>query len=314
MWIFQNPEVIFYHFFRIFNLDIFWGLILQKRIWSRYLVPITPTTVLSRSFWNFTGALRMVWRYACGFFRILKLFFITGFLLQYLGKWYRTNGPLVNLPIFNTSNKNKAGDIYSPWNLLVGVRNGHRPTTFSIFARPGPLQLFSVSKTQISSVWKEIQFKKFPLICGLSVSDGCPHWRVAKLLPKVDWPAKKVYSGRWRVFWRAEQVKMIFTFAVKKKQWNIIFGTALVYGMSIRNKCTHIFSSLILIRAHWLLTSYKMAATEQTLKNLFHNQTTSYNEELVSNSGPHGPLVISLLCSWCSLSCGGHKTSPCTSS
>ena len=22
MWIFQNPEIIFYHFFRIFNLDI----------------------------------------------------------------------------------------------------------------------------------------------------------------------------------------------------------------------------------------------------------------------------------------------------
>ena len=61
----------------------------------------------------------MVWRYACGFFRILKLFFITGFLLQYLGKWYRTNGPLVSLPIFNSSNKNKAGDINSVWNLLV---------------------------------------------------------------------------------------------------------------------------------------------------------------------------------------------------
>ena len=61
----------------------------------------------------------MVWRYACVFFRILKLFFITCFLLQYLGKWYRTNGPLVNLPIYNTSNKNKAEDINSPWNLLV---------------------------------------------------------------------------------------------------------------------------------------------------------------------------------------------------
>ena len=119
MWFFQNPEIIFYHFFRIFNLDIFWVLILQKRIGSRYLVPVTPTTVLSGSFWNFTGALRMVWRYACVFFRILKLFFITGFLLQYLGMWYRTNGPLVNLPIFNSSNKNKAGDINSLWNLLV---------------------------------------------------------------------------------------------------------------------------------------------------------------------------------------------------
>ena len=26
---------------------------------------------------------------------------------------------MVNLPIFNTSNKNKVGDINSPWNLLV---------------------------------------------------------------------------------------------------------------------------------------------------------------------------------------------------
>ena len=109
MWFFQNLEIIYSHFFCIFNLDIFWVLILQKCIRSRYLVPITPTTVLNWSFWNFTGALRMVWRYACVFSRILKLFFITGFLLQYLGKWYRTNGLLVNLLIFNTSNKNKGG-------------------------------------------------------------------------------------------------------------------------------------------------------------------------------------------------------------
>ena len=47
------------------------------RIFSRYLVPLTPPTVFVRSFWNFTGVLRMVWRYACVFFRILKLFFIT---------------------------------------------------------------------------------------------------------------------------------------------------------------------------------------------------------------------------------------------
>ena len=116
---FQNPEIIFYHFFCIFNLDIFWVLILQKCIGSRYLVPLTPPTVFGRSFWNFTWASRMAWRYACVFFRILKLIFITGFLLQYLGKWYRTNGPLVNLLIFNSSNKNKAGDINSLWNSLV---------------------------------------------------------------------------------------------------------------------------------------------------------------------------------------------------
>ena len=64
-------------FFCIFNLDIFWVLIQQRCIGSRYLVPLTPPTVFGRSFWNFTGALRMVWRYACGFFRILKLSFIT---------------------------------------------------------------------------------------------------------------------------------------------------------------------------------------------------------------------------------------------
>ena len=97
MLFFQNPKLIFYYFFCIFNLDLFWVLILQKRIgnrylfWvlilqkrigNRYLVPLTPPTVLSRSFWNFTGALRMVWRYACVFFRILKLFFITLHILN----------------------------------------------------------------------------------------------------------------------------------------------------------------------------------------------------------------------------------------
>ena len=72
-------KLFFITFFRIFNLDIFWALILQKCIGSRYLVPSTPPTVFGQSFWNFTRALRMVWRYACGFFRILKLFFITFF-------------------------------------------------------------------------------------------------------------------------------------------------------------------------------------------------------------------------------------------
>ena len=74
---FQNPEIIFYHFFPIFNLDIFRALILQICIWSMYLVSETPPTVFGESFWNFTGVLRMVWRYAYCFFRILKLFFIT---------------------------------------------------------------------------------------------------------------------------------------------------------------------------------------------------------------------------------------------
>ena len=43
------------------------------------LVSATPPTVLGQCFWNFTGVLRMVWRYAYCFFRILKLFFITFF-------------------------------------------------------------------------------------------------------------------------------------------------------------------------------------------------------------------------------------------
>ena len=43
------------------------------------LVSATPPTVLGQSFWNFTGVLRIVWRYAYCFFRILKLFFITFF-------------------------------------------------------------------------------------------------------------------------------------------------------------------------------------------------------------------------------------------
>ena len=42
---FQNPEIIFYRFFPIFNLDIFRALILQICIWSMYLVSATPPTV-----------------------------------------------------------------------------------------------------------------------------------------------------------------------------------------------------------------------------------------------------------------------------
>ena len=41
---------------------------------SRYLVGATPPTVLCRFFWNFTGVLAMVWRYACGLDIILRLF------------------------------------------------------------------------------------------------------------------------------------------------------------------------------------------------------------------------------------------------
>ena len=77
MWFIQNPEIIFYHFLHVLNLDIFWVLILQKSIGSRYLVPLTPPAVFGRSFWNFTRSFRMAWKYAGVFFRILKYFFIT---------------------------------------------------------------------------------------------------------------------------------------------------------------------------------------------------------------------------------------------
>ena len=74
---------LFFITFFAFLTDFFRALILQKCINSMYLVHATPPTFSGRSFWNFTHALRMVWRYAyCFFFRILKLFFIT-FLLHF---------------------------------------------------------------------------------------------------------------------------------------------------------------------------------------------------------------------------------------
>ena len=82
---FQNPEIIFYHFLHILNLDIFWVLLLQKCIGSRYLVPLTPPTVFGRSFWNFTWAFRMAWRYACGFFQNPEIIFYHFFRIFNLG-------------------------------------------------------------------------------------------------------------------------------------------------------------------------------------------------------------------------------------
>ena len=73
---FQNLEITFYYIFCIFNLDFFRALILQKCIGSMYLLPATPPTVLGQSFSNFTGAFRMVWRYAyCFFFQNLEIIF-----------------------------------------------------------------------------------------------------------------------------------------------------------------------------------------------------------------------------------------------
>ena len=102
---FQNPEIIFYHFLRIFNLDIFRALILQICIWSIYLVSATPPTVFGKSFWNFTVVFRMVWRYAYCFFRILKLFFLHFnldiFSSLYATDMYREYMPCIGNPAYS---------------------------------------------------------------------------------------------------------------------------------------------------------------------------------------------------------------------
>ena len=130
MWFFQNPEIIFYHFFRIFNLDIFWALILQKCIGSRYLVPSTPPTVFAQSFWNFTRALRMVWRYACGFFqnheiifyhffRIFNLdIFLTLMLQKCIGSRYLV--PSTPPTVFGQSFWNFTGALRMVWRYACG--------------------------------------------------------------------------------------------------------------------------------------------------------------------------------------------------
>ena len=102
---FQNPEIIFYHFFRIFNLDIFRALILQICIWSIYLVSATPPAVFGESFWNFTVVFRMVWRYAYCFLRILNLFFLHFnldiFSSLYATDMYREYMPCIGNPAYS---------------------------------------------------------------------------------------------------------------------------------------------------------------------------------------------------------------------
>ena len=102
---FQSLEITFYHFFRIFNLDIFRAFILQICIWSIYLVSATPPTVFGESFWNFTVVFRMVWRYAYCFLRILKLFFLhfnlDVFSSLYATDMYREYMPCIGNPAYS---------------------------------------------------------------------------------------------------------------------------------------------------------------------------------------------------------------------
>ena len=82
---FRILKLFFITFFFIFNLDFFRALILQKCIGSLYLVRAIPPTFSGQSFWNFTGAFRMVWRYAYCFFQNPEIIFITFFaFLTYL--------------------------------------------------------------------------------------------------------------------------------------------------------------------------------------------------------------------------------------
>ena len=103
--VFSKSWNYFYHFFRIFNLDIFRALILQICIWSIYLVSATPPTVFCESFWNFTVVFRMVWRYAYCFLRILKLFFLHFnldiFSSLYATDMYREYMPCIGNPAYS---------------------------------------------------------------------------------------------------------------------------------------------------------------------------------------------------------------------
>ena len=74
MWNFSGSCNKFYYFFRIFNIDIFGVLILQKCIGSRYLVPLTPTTVfvLADPFETLHGLLGRPENMHVFFLRILK--------------------------------------------------------------------------------------------------------------------------------------------------------------------------------------------------------------------------------------------------
>ena len=74
-------DIIHRLFFVTFSAiwTIFQAWTLSKGIDSGYLVCATPSTVLCRSFWNFTGVFVMVWRCAYELDIILRLNFVTFF-------------------------------------------------------------------------------------------------------------------------------------------------------------------------------------------------------------------------------------------
>ena len=63
-----------------------WFSLVRDGVWSRNLVNATPPSVLNQSFWNFTGVLIVVWRYACAFFFFFfyRSLFFFGFFFFFL--------------------------------------------------------------------------------------------------------------------------------------------------------------------------------------------------------------------------------------
>ena len=72
-----NPQINFCHFFHSLNLVIF-RLNYNRSLWDiRYLVSTTPPTILSQSFWNFTGVFVKDGRCAWHLDITLRLIFVT---------------------------------------------------------------------------------------------------------------------------------------------------------------------------------------------------------------------------------------------
>ena len=69
----------FFVTFSQFELSHFWAKLLQKLMDIRYLVSVTPPTILSQSFWNFTGVFVKDWRCAWHLDITLRSFFVTFF-------------------------------------------------------------------------------------------------------------------------------------------------------------------------------------------------------------------------------------------
>ena len=106
------------------------------------------------------------------------------------------------------------------YTLWLSFWNQRRSSTYNIlhFHQTWPSEtIFCFQNSNIINLERDT-IKEMTLD-QLFISIWCPHWQVWKLLPNVDWPAIKVYSGRWTVFWRASQ--MVLKFAAKEKKMTV---------------------------------------------------------------------------------------------